>query len=63
MTPATPDPETKQVDAICDDCGHVWTVAHLPMSVTDFVKLADAARCPNCASANAMVKAWKEPEQ
>lgn len=45
-----------RADAICDDCDHVWTVAHLPMEVGDFGKLAAGARCPKCASIRAMVK-------
>ncbi len=30
----------------CGGCDHVWTIAYLPMSVTDWARLAKAARCP-----------------
>jgi hypothetical protein len=45
----------KPLDARCGDCGHVWTVAHLPMEVGKACRLMAAALCPKCAGAKILV--------
>ena len=34
----------------CQDCGHVFVVAHLPMPLVKVAQLAKSAACPKCAS-------------
>jgi DNA-directed RNA polymerase subunit RPC12/RpoP len=37
----------------CDECGHEWLVAVIPMNVDDFCRKLNAAvagRCPRCDS-------------
>jgi hypothetical protein len=38
----------KQPFVVHCDCGHEWTAAYLPMSVTDFAKLTGKILCPMC---------------
>ncbi|MBZ8133252.1 hydrogenase maturation nickel metallochaperone HypA [Afifella sp. IM 167] len=40
--------ERQPFRGVCTACGHVWTVAYLPMPIPVFVRTAKSARCPNC---------------
>lgn len=41
----------KPVWAKCQNCGHCWPVAYLPMNLSAFAKLAKrTAICPHCAT-------------
>jgi hypothetical protein len=39
------EPETEFI-VHCPDCGHSWTLAYLPMTITKLALLAKASRCP-----------------
>lgn len=34
----------------CGGCGHVWTIAYIPMELTKFSTITKAAKCPMCAT-------------
>jgi len=46
------------LDAKCrvESCGHVWTVAQLPMQLTKVAALAKRAACPKCGDTKPLVK-------
>lgn len=39
----------------CNDCGHVWVVAYLPMPLTNAARLMQRAACPMCAGTKVFV--------
>jgi hypothetical protein len=47
-------------DGRCASCGHVWTVAHLPMELSKLAKLAMAAQCPKGCDAKVMLASPKK---
>lgn len=44
------------LNAECRCCGHIWTVAKLPMPINKVAKLAKKAACPQCAADKPKVK-------
>lgn len=39
----------------CGECGHVWVVAYLPMSITKVSYVAKRAACPRCGCGKVFV--------
>ncbi|SIT74580.1 hypothetical protein [Pontibaca methylaminivorans] len=32
----------------CDDCGHAWVAAFLPLAMADLARILDGVRCAHC---------------
>ena len=51
------------LSAKCGQCGHVWTVAKLPMPLGQVAKLAMQASCPMGCNGQVFVAKTPDPEQ
>ena len=44
------DAERKPFWAKCNECGHVWAIAYLPMEMSKVAKVMRYPVCPKCAA-------------